>query len=652
MKEELTMRPMTRRHAVQTCAALGAGAMALSQGTVPTAALGSEQHDRPAYTAGTYQAKARGKKSTITVEVTFSQDAIEDISLVNHRETGLIAETALAAIQEQVVALQALDIDTAAGATFTSFAILEAVKDCVRQAGADPDKLVGAASQRTASTGKTEVEADLVVVGAGGAGLPVAITAAQNGLSVVVLEKCSFVGGSMLVSDGRLQYPNAPVEYRQETTPAKEAYFAGIMARAAELGAEPELIETIQSGHDEWVAAGNTTVYDSREFYGLETAVLDNNIEGYEINAFDADASLTASQWFYDELGIPLEKPILGITAYKWPRSSHPDGVPCGEAFIDAIVSHIEASDFKDNIRFMLSTSADELIVDGEQVVGVSATGASGETHVVRGARGVVLATGGYGDSPEWLSKLDPEWGFSPDGPVPTVNPYGHTGDGLSMASKVGAGTYGLGALMLIPYAHPTNYTLDHLIGDGTNPLVVNIEGKRFMDETSLRTTLAKHVMEQPDELCYLICCEKNSCIKENGLNYACEDVESLLEYGSIYKADTLEELAKQIDMDPEVLTQTVADYNALCQSGGPDEFGRTYFEANASVDEGPFYASPGTWATLCTIGGLSINEKSEVLKEDGTAIPGLWAVGEVAMEPYLGAAGYGLMFARETFGK
>ena len=635
-------RLIGRRTFLQWGGAVGATALLMATGCTPTPkAADSAEQPAIAYEPGTYTAEAPGKKSMVRMKMTFSDSAIIDVKLTDHHETERIADAAINALGKEIVDLQSLNVDTVTGATVTSMAMLAAITDCVDQAGGDVSALESGPSAEK-STDVEEIEADLIVVGAGASGLPIAVTAAQAGKRVVVFEKNAFMGGNMLISDGRLFVPldGIPAEARKEMTEPLKRYFFASLEAAREAGTSDETIEKIRSDWDAWYAAGNTTAFDSKEYFINCTSV--GSEAGYT-------CGLMATQWFYEELGVKLDVPVIGIAGLQYPRSTRPADSPCGAGFIDGIENYI-AEKSLNQIEFLFSTPATELIVDNGAVVGVEGACEDGTTYRVRATSGVVLATGGYGASKEWLERLAPSWGFDAIEAVPTVDGKGIVGDGLALGESVGAALAALDYTMLIPYAHPTAYILDHVIGDTTNPLVVNLNGVRFMDETASRNDMTMKLMEQPEQKCFVIASAQNSCIGPNGRNFGGEMVDHLLDFGLVYKADTLEELAEVAGLPVDALLQTVEKYNEQCAKQETDEFGRFYFETTAPIADGPYYASPCTWATLITFGGLAVDETFSVLDETGNRIPGLFAMGEVAGAGTLSSSGYALAFARQLF--
>jgi len=157
----------------------------------------------------------------------------------------------------------------------------------------------------------------------------------------------------------------------------------------------------------------------------------------------------------------------------------------------------------------------------------------------------------------------------------------------------------------------------------------VNQEGKRFVSEYESRDIMAKAALEQTDAMFYIICDQSTAGDPQpGGQNGWGNDIDKLIEDGSVLKADTLEELAKKIGCDPTALVKEIERYNSFCENGVDEDFGKV--KLGEQIDVGPFYATPRSPSIHHTMGGLQINEKAQVLNIDGKAIPGFYAAGEV----------------------
>lgn len=157
------------------------------------------------YTAGTYSGTAQGYNGPVTLDVTFSEDAIETIEVKEHKETEYVGTPAFDIMFEDAITANGSGIDTVAGATFTSRAIKEALNDAATQANATNMDTFKSNTVKHEAGEPVEGSYDVVVIGAGGAGMGAAAQAAQNGQTVAVIETNAEIGGNTLVSGGQFQ---------------------------------------------------------------------------------------------------------------------------------------------------------------------------------------------------------------------------------------------------------------------------------------------------------------------------------------------------------------------------------------------------------------------------------------------------------------
>ena len=266
-----------------------------------------------AYTEGTYTATAQGNNGPVTVSVTFSADAITDVTVVEHSETAGLSDRPIAEIPAAIVENQSLAVDTVSGATNSSNAILTAVADCVAQAGGDVEALKAVAVEK-APVEDVEATYDVVVLGGGGAGLTASITAAQNGAKVILVEKAGSLGGNTLIAG---QGFNACDPERQANTEMSEALLGQLKSYLdldpADFGAFAEVLETVKGQINDYIASGSTTLFDSPELHmlhtymggkrtGLDGTVIEPDLElarTFATNALDALewAESIGAQW-------------------------------------------------------------------------------------------------------------------------------------------------------------------------------------------------------------------------------------------------------------------------------------------------------------------------------------------------------------------
>lgn len=581
------------------------------------------QNTEAIYQAGTYQGTSEnGRNGAITVEVSVSDTKIESVKVIEHQETAGITDTAITRIPEEIVSNQTLAVDTVAGATITSEALLEASKNALEKAGADIDKLT-AKQDSDVKKEIIELETDVVIVGAGATGMTAAISSAQNGAeSVIVLEKTASIGGNAIVSGGFLEYINAPEELRPQNNAGYNQMIENYINAESLNESHAQLQKKLKEEYDTYLASGSEKVFDSETLLSLDYYTLEPYSTPEAMVEFASLLSDT-TDWL-TELGMEW-KPLTGIVGYTWPRWSSPKDSFEGRGYFELFENTIKKNNYP--VEIMLETPGTELIIEEGRVVGVIAQNKTKEYHI-RANKGVVLATGGFAANPEMVVEYNTMWkGLTVD--MPTTNAAGMTGDGIKMAQEAGAVVEAMDDIMLFPNADPISSSTENIVGNDGDALYVNKEGKRFVNETLDRYSISGAVLEQTDKILYIISDSENSRIKD-GKTFNGFDVEEMIKNKQLYRADTLEELAKQIGIEPEVLTATVNQYNSYAANYLDEEFGRISFSETSAVDQGPYYACPRTVATHITGGGLIRDEEYRVLDENYEVIEGLYAGGEV----------------------
>ena len=240
-------------------------------------------------------------------------------------------------------------------------------------------------------------------------------------------------------------------------------------------------------------------------------------------------------------------------------------------------------------------------------------------------AQAVILASGGFGANTKMVQKYNTYWNGIDDN-IATTNSPAIQGEGIELGESVGADTFGMGFIQMMPVSDPkTGEIFSGIQTPPANFVIVNQKGKRFVNEFAERDVLAQAAFDNGG-LFYLIA---DNEIKKTAYNTSEEQLEQQVKDGRLFKADTLEDLAKQIDMDPVALKDTIAKYNSYVDKGEDPEFGKNVFDLK--VEKAPFYATPRKPAIHHTMGGLTIDAGAHVLNKDGEKINGLYAAGEVA---------------------
>ena len=513
---------------------------------------------------GTYTASATGRNGDVTLKVTFSADKIESID-VESSETEAIGGAAMNTLVDEVIENQSIAIDAVAGATLSSDAFVEALKSCVEQAGGDDEKLSAEVSTEAV---EYVTEADIVIVGAGGAGLMAALTAADDGASVILLEKSGHIGGNTLCAANGINAYDSDVQLEDEDYQNADTSVEGFTA-----------LQTNERSNDNLVQAFIENSADAINYLsGL----------GVEFNTEISEDERNSDTNYY----------LLKAEA---------DGTTM-TTIVNALSKALDESD----VNLYLNTEATSLVQDADgNVTGVVAKDADGGNEITFTGEAVILCTGGFGQNSELVAEVRPDLKYATtDELAPT------TGDGLLMAQAIGAQAVDLDQIqtfphvvpgygMILPFNIPGGFGVD-------GSIYVNGDGERFVAEA----------FEIPDALLEQ---ESVYCIfPESNLN---DQMQTLLELGYAVSADTPAELAEKLGIDAEGLEATLEQWNEDANSTGTDsQFGKE----NITPIEGTIYGYHFGVGAHYFMGGLLINENTQVLDEDGEPIPGLYAAGEV----------------------
>ncbi|HHV78560.1 MAG TPA: flavocytochrome c [Firmicutes bacterium] len=410
-------------------------------------------------------------------------------------------------------------------------------------------------------------EADVVVVGAGGAGLAAAVTAAENGARVIVVEKMPMIGGNTLRATGGVNAAGTKYQQAMGISDSPEIHYQDTMKGGYNKNI-PELVRTM------------------------------------------VNEAPKAVDWLIS-LGADLTR--VGISGGSTNARSHgpKDGSAVGPEIMKALKAAADAK--KDQIEILLETRATEILMKDGKAVGIKAQGKNGEIQV--NAKAVILATGGFGANPDMVAKYQPRLkGFD------TTNQPGATGDGITMAQAVGAALIQMEEIQTHPTVVPKKGIMITEGVRGEGAILVNRQGKRFVDELQTRDVVSEAILKQEGGTAFLVFDQQ---VRDN-----LKAIETYVKQGLITEANSVEELAKALKIDEKALAATVTAYNGFVKAKKDAEFGRKHMKG--ALTKSKFYAVEVTPAVHHTMGGVRINTRAEVLKEDGTAIPGLFAAGEV----------------------
>ena len=580
-----------------------------------------------AYTPGNYTCSAKGNGGDVKIEVVVDANAIKSIKVLEHKETKGVSDAALSMVPERIIADQSLAVDGVSGATLSSNAIKTAAEECLAKAGGDLNALKTAkAKAPTETKALVEDSADVVIIGGGGAGMSGAYAASKNGASVIVLEKAVSLGGNTMRSGGGFNTADQKRESRQKISPHQLETIKKLIAEEPKNELHKELMVQVTKQLADFETKGDTYLFDSPEWHALQS---------YKAGDYAAQLPLVyaltkaahENVTYLEGLGLVWKDDTSTIVGALWPRSHLPRNYTSGIAYIETFKQNIESQ--KLPVKILTQVKADELIVKDGRVTGVKATGADGTPYIFNAKKGVIIATGGFGANVEMRLKYDTLWDGMLVESVKTTNTPDITGDGIVMAEKVGANLIDMGYIQLLPNADPQTGASSGYVGTGTS-MMVNKEGKRFVNELERRDVLVKAILKQPDGMMFFITNDKNAELNEKRENKYGENIENLVAVKKVFKGETPEALAKEIGVDPATLAQTIKDWNEFCKTQNDPAFGRPACADDVTLFEGPYYASPRAPAIHHTMGGIQINEQAQALDKNGKVIPGLWAAGEV----------------------
>ena len=535
-----------------------------------------------AMTAGTYEGVGQGLMGEIKVAVEVTDSAIVSVTVLSHNETAGISDPAIAQIPAAIVANQSLVVDAVAGATYTSKGIIAATEAALIAAGADVEafKVVEIVDDPAETI---EYTTDVVVVGAGGAGVAAAVEAWDKGASVVLLEKTGAIGGTTATSQGMIAGYETYKTKEQDIHYTVDEMYHNLMNNAS---------------------------------YRLDPA----------LTMITVEKSGETVDYLHERMGMEFDDTIW--TYYGNLQMMH---VVTGAGA--AMKTAMETTLANTTIDLQLNTKATEILMNADgSVKGVKAERGNDTVYVY--ADSVVIATGGYAYNPELTVRLDPE----KEGTM-GIGWDGATGDGLIMASNVGAALTHLQDMMCvlkdyeIMAYHNGNSTTANVSNfiSRDNTVLLGAAGTRFCDEKDIgymTQALNQPIFDQMhrDELGYV---------------WAISDVASLEAKGvkrglgmEFITADTFEELAEKMELPVETVVETLTNYNSYVAAGHDPEFGRLLLAELTA----PYAAVKVMPCEIITYGGIARNVNAEVIRADGTVIEGLYTAGEAsANSAYMG---------------
>lgn len=540
-------------------------------------------------TPGTYEASAEGHNGAVHVSVTVSEDKIENVEVKDNSETRGLSDPAIQLIPSQIVAYQTLSTDVVSGATYTTVAIREAVKNCIIQAGGNPDAY-NTKIPNDEKGQEEELSSDVIVVGGGAAGMAATIRLEEAGKSVILVEKTSSLGGTIRVSGGNQVVQGSKVQ--------KEAGVTN---------------DSVKSMEEDFLKNGDQL----------------NDAELLGIYAKNVGA---ATDWLSDDVGVRynMEGGLHQLAEYAVDRELAYDGGGAGAA--QTLCDKVNATD----ANVLLSTAAKHLIVENGKVTGVEAESQKGKKYTLK-ADAVIIATGGYGNNNDLLPASARNGLF-----------YGldsSNGEGLVMAVEdANAGTTHMEYIKEYPNGvetskkHAKSTIAGNITAFSKAAILVNQKGERVVNEKASNHDILNALKKQSGETLYLVMDEATfnewkTKLAAAGLSEDMIDAyvanngksEPVCTMGA-----TIKEAAEAAGIDGNALTKTIEKFNTYVEDGEDKAFHRAKEYLTSTFAEGNIYIVEQKARYATTMGGLDVDGNLQVVDTNGKVIDGLYAAGEI----------------------
>ena len=606
------------------------------------------------YTPGTYSASAQGM-GTVTVTATFDASSITNVELDVSGETANIGQLAKDELIEQIMAAQSAEIDGVSGASITSSAVKAALEACIAQAKGEAVQaaVTKAAIESDGSYVLTditaedinasavvldeitefaeEVDCDIVVAGAGAAGVIAAVYAAEQGKKVVLLQKEPIAVsqgncGSALIKSG-------------STEIGLKRWKTECMAFNS-WRSNPELLDAYIDNSE----AALKFYLDRAGFtYDYENGAQTNETTGVSVYQWTGSGVYTGV-WTDGTQSFDLGEEKVEVLAPWFGPKPQNFGTMVTGVLNDAVAKY-------DNLDVRYSTPIVQLKQnDAGDVVGC--IGQSSKGYVKINASAVILATGAYENNKTMVRR------FCPDAEPFDKKVYHRTGDGNILAIAAGG--------CMEPVCHSkVMHDFDAGLMWDEPFLFVNMEGKRFINEECEMAYISNQLAYQPSYAgenrdadhqdvatkgwyCQIYDADYMSYAKSPVPDFVMErylkdeDVDHpsvFTELIDTFRADTLEELCAKLDLPVEETMATIERYNELCESGNDDDFGKKSAYMN-KIQTAPFWGIRRHIRCSSITAGVLTNGNSQVITEAGEPIKGLYAAGNLGGQ-FFGARDY-----------
>ena len=622
---------------------------------------------------GVFEGSAYGMQGPMKVQISVEGGRIQAVKILESKETPNVVKVALERVPRRIVETQSLKVDSVTGATFASNGIKGAVADAARKAGLDVAAMK-AKEVKTKPRAPETWETDVLVIGAGGAGLSAALSAAQTGAKVVLIEKGSVIGGNTMMAGAAYNAVDPEAQATMKLTKAQKA------AMDAYLALDPADPALKFDRYPEWKPVLAELKADIAAFY----AANQGKAAGVDMPGFDAVSlhmwhiytgglrKMDDGSWIAPRLELARKLAVSALDSLKWMDSiglkaqfggtSNYGGKtelstvlgamwPRTHTFMSGAerIPQLEKKALEFGVKIYTETRGTELVAGaGGRIVGAKAVQYDGTQVSIKAAKGVVLASGGYCANPAMVKKYDKYWGKDLSDRTLSTNLGTNTGDGVVMAEKLGAQLFGMEVAQMMPSSSPTKGTMtDGIWGDAAEQIWIDGQGNRFVDEYAERDVLAKASLKLDRGIFYIVYAGRGNVakpdVKLRGVEY--KAVASMVESGNIWYGETLAELAAASAKSAAgaapafteaALRATIEKYNKYVAEQKDADFGKGVIAGAVDLDY--IDATPGVGLCISprkaslhhTMGGVLIDTEARVLDGEGRPIPGLWAAGEV----------------------
>lgn len=407
---------------------------------------------------------------------------------------------------------------------------------------------------------------DIVIVGAGGAGMAAAISAKDAGANVAIFEKMPVAGGNTLKSSAGMNASQTKFQEAEGIEDTNDSFFE----------------DTLKGGKEK---------------------------NDQELLRFFVDNSAAAIEWL-DSMGITLSN-ITTTGGMSVNRTHRPaDGSAVGQYLVQGLYANVSERE----IPVFVNANVVEILQADGVATGIKVE-IGGETKEIA-AKAVIITTGGFGANMDMVTKLKPEL----DGYVST-NQEGSTGDGIAMAQALGAAVVDLEQIQIHPSVEQSTAYLITEAVRGEGAILVNQKGERFINELETRDVVSAGIIDLEEQYAYVVF--------DEALKGRVKAIAQYESKGLVVSGESIEALAEQLEVPAETLSATLEAWNASVEAGEDTAFGRkTGMEIG--LTQAPYYAIKVAPGIHHTMGGIKINTNTEVLNEAGEVIPGLYAAGEV----------------------